>query len=184
MPSATFCVAFQPSSPMLELPSKRRITSSILSQCKNPSFGKNISPHLSVLHAFRSSRASESDSAQNPVPLGASMTSFTLTVLPTSHSFEQLDHGDQSDKTQSLSHDCVLQDSLSLVAPHGSPPCAGWRPIPRLRCFTPPPHSALHPLQPVQSSRAQSIGQVKSLQPLVASSGGQGIPISAGTKTV
>merc|ERR1719183_1438389 len=106
------------------------------------------------------------------------MMSLSLTELPTSHSFEQFDQGDQSERTQSLSQAWVLQASLSLVAPHGSPPCWGWRITPRTRCFTPPPHSALHPLQAVQSSRVQSIGQVKSLQDLDAISGGHFIPIS------
>merc|ERR1719163_2152989 len=180
LPTST--VAFQPFSPILPLASKRRITSSIVLHFKIPSAAfasQNI-----VLHFFRSNRSSPSSSGHSPAPKAASATSFTLTVLPTSHSLEQFDQGDQSDRTQSLSHDWVLQGSLSLVAPHASPPCAGCLRIPRTRCFTPPPQSALHALQPVQSSRMQSTGQTKSLQVLDPSSGGHFIPISAATNTV
>merc|ERR1719313_1201036 len=117
------------------------------------------SMHEWVLHFLYSKRSLSQGPGHLPAPLGADLMCFVLFLLPPSQSLEQCDHGPHSVRVQSASHAWVLHGIVLDVSPQGVPPKAIAVVTSRRRCFKPPPHSALHLLQPLHASNLQSIGQ-------------------------
>ena len=87
----------------------------------------------------------------------------------------------QSARVQSASHAKMLQATDSIVPPQGSPSFLWWILICRCRVITPPPHCTLQELQPLQSSRAQSIGHGAMPQSCSISRAGHGDPFTGAT---
>merc|ERR1719310_278870 len=93
-----------------------------------------------------------------PAPFGAFCTNFMRLRVPPSQSLEHQDHLVHSVRSQSFSHALTLQPRDCDVEPQGFPPYFIARSTSRTRCCTPPPHSALHLLQPLQVATLQSTG--------------------------
>merc|ERR1719163_2691815 len=104
----------QPFVPILPLPS---ITSTISVFTTHLS---GTGGHACMLQFFSWLRSSLV--GQWPPPIAFSLITWVRLLCPPSHGLEQLDHTVQSARTQSLSHDCMLQLTTSSVSPHASPP--------------------------------------------------------------
>jgi hypothetical protein len=82
-----------------------------------------------------------------------------------------------------LSHGSIAQLWLSEVTPQSFPPCRACIFTWRILSMMPPPHLALHEVQPDHSSISQSIGHFCVLQLRCMVKGGQAAPLSLGTTT-
>merc|ERR1719487_1752230 len=100
--------------------------------------------------------------SQSPPCWAGVSTLLKRTCEPPSHILLHVDHLVHGASSQSILHFAILQLASSLVAPHGSPPCLASTSTLRSRSMTPPPHGALHELQPVHSPIWQFTGQSSS----------------------
>merc|ERR1719265_115464 len=161
--SAALISAFQPDCPRLPLPSRRKTTSS--------SFLHFNEGQRMLLHGLYCNRSFDHAPGHLPCPSGDFMMCFVRLRVPPSQSLEHQVHLLHSLNSQSDSHDWPLQDRVCDVWPHGFPPYAMALRTSRKRCCTPPPHSALHLLQPVQADTLQSTGHGWRLHFLIAAKG-------------
>merc|ERR1719409_1855067 len=122
-------------------------------------FPSTGSMHDCGLHSSYSKRSLSQGPGHLPAPFGADLICFVLFLVPPSQSLEQCDQAPHSPRVQSASHASVLHGIVLDVSPQGVPPKAIAVVTSRRRCFTPPPHSALHLLQPLHASNLQSMGQ-------------------------
>merc|ERR550537_1386691 len=127
--------------------------------------------HLFMLQFLYCKRAGDHLLAHFPAPSGACFTNFWRLRVPPSQSLEHQDHLVHSVKSQSFSHALMLHAMDSDVEPQGLPPYFMARSTSRTRCWTPPPHSALHLLQPLQVATLQSTGQGCKLHFFIAAKG-------------
>merc|ERR1719453_161605 len=171
--STKYCAALisacQPFLPKLPLPSIRSTTSTTLKQGIGLSTISTL--HRCMPHCLYSRRSLAHLSGQVPAPWEGSLTNFWRFWVPPSQSLEQRDHLVHAPRTQSFSHACPLHALVSDVGPHGLPLYFIASFTSRRRCWTPPPHSALHLLQPLQTESLQSTGHGTMLQLLSAASG-------------
>merc|ERR1719498_1071448 len=109
-----------------------------------------------MLHCLYSSRVLSHLSAHFPSPWAWTFTNFWRFMVPPSQSLEQSDQDVQGLNTQSASQAWSLHALLCDFSPHGFPPFLGATLTSRSRCITPPPHAAVHLLQPDHASSSQS----------------------------
>merc|ERR1740130_1611457 len=170
--SAAFFEAIQPFLPSEPLPSMRRTTSNLALQVRVLAFGASL--HLWRLQSAYARRPPFPVShmpGQVPDPVACFLTNFCRFRVPESQSLEQRPQAPQSLSSQSDSQDCTLHAFVSDVSPHGLPLFFMWRWTSRNRCMTPPPHSALHLLQPAHASSLQSTGHGMSWQLFICARG-------------
>lgn len=90
---------------------------------------------------------------------------------------------DQGLRTQSMGHACTLQLSVSTIGGHATPPCALGIDTLRSRTCCPPPHTAPHVDQSVQSDTSQLTGQGFSPHESLCVKGGHTAPPFCGAVT-
>mmetsp|Transcript_132346 Transcript_132346/g.423479 ORF Transcript_132346/g.423479 Transcript_132346/m.423479 type:complete len:401 (+) Transcript_132346:224-1426(+) len=173
-----FRTCSKPASPMLPLPSRTSTTSSLALHCKMPPF---FGWHSSLLHFLYSRRLLASSPTQRPWPLAFCATWRSRTWNPPLQALEQGDQPVQPANLQSSSQASSPQLVLSVVESQGRPPPEGCCRVERTRSMMPPPHWALHALQPLHSSTTQSTGQVCSLHLRFMARGGHALPKLDGT---
>merc|ERR1719326_149471 len=137
-----------------------------------------------VLHALYCNLAGSQSPAHLPAPSEGSLTNRTLFLVPESQSLLQPVHLVHLRSTQSLEHAAMLQVLVSVVASQGLPPYFIACLTSRVRCWTPPPHFALHLLQPLHVPILQSTGHGPRLHFFFAVSGMHLAPLSGCFNTV
>mmetsp|Transcript_93384 Transcript_93384/g.301866 ORF Transcript_93384/g.301866 Transcript_93384/m.301866 type:complete len:228 (+) Transcript_93384:695-1378(+) len=138
----------------------------------------------SSLQILCSSRSWSAAAGQWPPPSASSSTFRLRSSRPPPQAREQLDQSVQSPSVQSSAQGSMPHSSEAAVCPQGSPPRLGKTATSRVRSRTPPPHSAVQPLQPPQSPKTQSTGHDSSLHGRTISRGGQAAPRWGCTRTL
>ena len=101
-------------------------------------------------------------------------------VPPPQTATEHADQADQSDKTQSFGHSCVLHDCDCVNTGHGAPRLAGCCVMVRVCVWVPPPHLTEQSDQVDQPLTAQFTGHGCVLHGTVSVKAGHAKPPLAG----
>mmetsp|Transcript_66449 Transcript_66449/g.187198 ORF Transcript_66449/g.187198 Transcript_66449/m.187198 type:complete len:477 (-) Transcript_66449:1176-2606(-) len=179
--AANVCAACQPSSPRLPLPSSSRTTS--ISDLHWSVGRPGPRTQAWLLHGLYCRLCGLVLFGHEPRPAAALVTGRSRWLSPPLHAFEHEDQLVHAPSTQSLSQDCALQASVSVVPSQRLPPCSGSANTVRLRTLTPSPHPALQAVHAPQSPSWQSAGHCTSLQALTLARGGQAAPYLPGYRT-